>query len=210
MNTAVFYGRFEDARYNFYVWSRGSVFAKRIALAGGMAVVTGLLALIRIQLPFTPVPVTGQTMGVLLSGVVCGPMFGAFSQLMYVGAGIAGVPWFAGGAQGSLATLAGPTGGYLMGFILAPVVSGYLTDISFDGRKRLPQFVIMTASTAVILICGACYLAFLMKYGFTETLIKGVLPFIPGDMVKIIGAAAAGSLILPKKSSMRKCKGLKI
>jgi len=199
MNTAVFYGRFEDARYNFYVWSRGSAFAKRLALAAAMAGVTGLLALIRIQLPFTPVPVTGQTMGVLLSGIVCGPVFGAFSQLMYVGAGIAGVPWFAGGASGSAAYLFGPTGGYLIGFILAPVVSGYLTDISFRNGKLLPQFVIMSASTLVIYLCGAVYLSALMKYGFTETLVKGVIPFVPGGIVKIIGAGVVGSLILPKK-----------
>ncbi|MBA3052488.1 MAG: biotin transporter BioY [Candidatus Omnitrophota bacterium] len=199
MNTAVVYGRFEDARYNFYVWSRGSAFAKRLALAGGMAVVTGLLALIRIQLPFTPVPVTGQTMGVLLSGIVCGPVFGALSQLMYVGAGIAGTPWFAGGASGSAAYLLGPTGGYLIGFILAPIVSGYLSDISAANRKLIPQFVIMAASIAVIYLCGAIYLSALMNYGFTETLAKGVLPFVPGGIVKIIGAGAIGSLILPKK-----------
>jgi len=199
MNTAVFCGRFEAARYNFYVWSRGSAFAKRIALAAAMAGVTGLLALIRVPLPFTPVPVTGQTMGVLLSGIVCGPVFGAFSQLMYVGAGIAGVPWFAGGTAGSAAYLFGPTGGYLIGFIIAPFVSGYLTDISFRNGKLLPQFVIMSASTLVIYACGAAYLAVLMNYGFTETLVKGVIPFIPGGIVKILGAGAVGSLILPKK-----------
>ncbi|MEA2082449.1 MAG: biotin transporter BioY [Elusimicrobiota bacterium] len=199
MNTAVLYGRFEEARYNFYVWSRGSAFAKRLALSAAMAGVTGFLALLRIQLPFTPVPVTGQTMGVLLSGIVCGPVFGAFSQLMYVGAGIAGVPWFAGGTAGSAAYLFGPTGGYLIGFILAPVVAGYLTDVSSRNGKIIPQFVIMAISTAVIYLCGAVYLAALMKYGFTETLVKGVIPFVPGGIVKILGAGAIASLVLPKK-----------
>ena len=199
MNTSVVCGRLENARYAFYAWSRSSALAKRLALAFGMAAVTGLLALIRIQLPFTPVPVTGQTMGVLLSGVVCGPVFGALSQLMYVGAGIAGAPWFAGGASGSAAYLFGPTGGYLIGFILAPLVSGYLTDVSLGNGKLLPQFVMMSAATLVIYACGAVYLSALMKYGFTETLAKGVLPFIPGGIAKILGAGAIASLILPKK-----------
>ncbi|MBA3065904.1 biotin transporter BioY [bacterium] len=205
MKAEIVYGYFEDARYNFYVWSRGSAFAKRLALAAAMASVTGVLALIRIQLPFTPVPITGQTMGVLLSGIVCGPMFGAFSQLMYVGAGIAGVPWFAGGASGSAAYLFGPTGGYLIGFIIAPIISGYLSDISVANRKLLPQFVIMAISIAVIYICGAVYLSALMNYGFSETLVKGVVPFIPGGIVKILGAGAVSSLILPKKRGI--CTG---
>lgn len=89
-----------NARYLFFKWRYSLTLAKKIALAFGMACVTGLLAQVCIHLPFTPVPITGQVLGVLLSGVICGGTFGSISQVIYLGLGIVGVPWFAGGSLG--------------------------------------------------------------------------------------------------------------
>ena len=114
--------RYLTARYSFFKWRYSLSLINKFVMASAMASVTGLLALIRIPLPFTPVPITGQVLGVLLSGVVCGGLFGSASQIIYVGLGItAGIPWFAGGASYSIDSFFYlPTCGYLVGLSLHP------------------------------------------------------------------------------------------
>ncbi|MCH7819743.1 MAG: biotin transporter BioY, partial [Candidatus Marinimicrobia bacterium] len=92
---------------------------RTVVLVGGFALLTALGALIRIPLPFTPIPITLQTFFVLLAGAMLGSKRGTLSQMVYVFAGAAGIPIFAGMSSG-LALLAGPTGGFLAGFLLAP------------------------------------------------------------------------------------------
>jgi len=98
-----------------------------------MACVTGLLAQIKISLPWTPVPITGQTFAVLLTGVLLGRWWGGISQVIYVVMGVVGIPWFA-GLSGGYSALIGPSGGYIIGFILAALFLGIsLTNILGQG-----------------------------------------------------------------------------
>ncbi|MFA4991708.1 MAG: biotin transporter BioY, partial [Candidatus Omnitrophota bacterium] len=92
--------------------------ANKFILAFGMAGLTGILAQLRIMLPWTPVPITGQTLAVLLAGVLLGRSWGGISQVIYVVLGVAGIPWFNGFA-GGYGVLLTPSGGYLLGFILS-------------------------------------------------------------------------------------------
>lgn len=188
-----------NARYLFFKWRYSLTLAKKIALAFGMACVTGLLAQVCIHLPFTPVPITGQVLGVLLSGVICGGTFGSISQVIYLGLGIVGVPWFAGGASGNI-FLFSASGGYLIGFVFAPLLIGKYTDRYIGARTFLSQLKFMMLGVGVIYLFGAIVLAFVIKAGFWETMIKGVIPFILVDLVKTAIAAGFSSLILPKAS----------
>src|SRR3972149_4985549 len=96
---------------------RGGRILTLLSLSFAFAAFTGVCAQVRFYLPFTPVPVTGQVFAVLLCGVLLGPAFGAFSQLLYIALGVAGGPWFVLGPVG-------PTGGYIVGFVLAPAIVG--------------------------------------------------------------------------------------
>ena len=192
--------RYLRARYLFFKWRYSLTAVNKLILAFGMACLTGLLARIYIPLPFTPVPITGQVLGVLLSGVVCGGLFGSISQMIYVGLGIAGMPWFAGGASGSLATFISPTGGYFIGFIIAPLIIGRYIDRYISARSFLSQLKYMMLGVGVIYLFGATVLAFAIKTGFLEALVKGVIPFILVDLVKAVIAAGVSTSILPKAS----------
>ena len=115
--------RFRTARAAVFARRDALSLAGKIALALAFAAMTGIAAQIRIPLPFTPVPITGSTFAVLAAGVLLGRNFGGFSMASYVALGAAGVPWFNGGGAG-LSYVAGPTGGYLIGFIArVPLIS---------------------------------------------------------------------------------------
>ena len=150
-------------------------------LVGLFALLTALGALIRIPLPFTPVPITLQTFFVLLSGVILGTTRGTLSQVAYVTAGAAGLPIFAGMTFG-FAMLFGPTGGYLVGFVLAPAVVNYVLSGS-SSRWRL--VLSAAAGTLVIFLVGNLWLWNLTGGGITDTLLLGLVPFIPGALIKI-------------------------
>ena len=102
--------RYLAGKYAFFKWRYNLVFINKLGLALAMAFFTGLMAQIRIYLPFSPVPITGQVFAVLLSGVVCGGAFGSLSQIMYIGLGFAGLGWFAAFSPSSGYLLASPTG----------------------------------------------------------------------------------------------------
>ncbi|GAI03420.1 unnamed protein product, partial [marine sediment metagenome] len=106
--------RIDRTKYDVFRWRYELSIPKKLTLALGLACLTGLVAQIRIMLPWSPVPVTGQTLAVLLAGVLLGRWWGGISLAIYAGLGIAGVPWFAGWGSG-LGYLAGPTGGYIIG-----------------------------------------------------------------------------------------------
>ncbi len=192
--------RYRIIRYSFFEWRYSLAITQKLAIATGMACVTGLLALIRIPLPFTPVPITGQVLGVLLSGVVCGGIFGSISQIIYVGLGIAGMPWFAGGTTYSWNLLNQPTGGYLIGFIIAPFLIGRYSDRYIGARSFLSQIRFMMFGTGIIYLCGAIVLSLSTGYGFRETMLRGVMPFILIDLIKALVAAGVSFSILPKTS----------
>ena len=151
--------RFLMARHSFFKWRYSLTLINKFVIAFVMASVTGLLALIRIHLPFTPVPITGQVLGVLLSGVVCGGLFGSISQIIYVVLGIAGVPWFAGGTTCSWTIFIQPTGGYLIGFIVAPLIIGRYTERYISARSFLSQIKFMMMGVGIIYLFGAVVLS---------------------------------------------------
>jgi len=172
--------------------AREASLVNKIILALGMATLTGILAQVRLFLPWTPVPVTCQTFAVLLAGIVLGKYWGGISQLIYVVLGIAGIPWF-NGATGGYSAIIGPTGGYLLGFILAALFVGHITD-KYNWSKGFYQMLGIMAFANFILI----YLPGLIQLNIWLYLFKGtssnivqlfyagVIPFVAGDMIKIV------------------------
>jgi biotin transport system substrate-specific component len=153
-------------------------------LIAGAAALTGLSAQIQIHLPGTPVPVTGQTFAVLLSGAALGGTRGVLAMLLYVGAGLAGVPWFAGGSHGYV----GATSGYLVGFVVAGAAVGALAGRGGD-RTVLRAALTMLLGTAIIYICGASGLMISLGVGVSKAFELGVRPFLVGDVIKLVLAA---------------------
>lgn len=149
----------------------------------------------QIVIPMWPVPITGQTFAVLFVGATLGSLRGALSMLLYVGLGVAGLPIFAEGGAG-LAKVMGPTGGYLIGFVLAAALVGWLAQLQWD-RKVLGTIGAFLAGTAVIYAVGLPWLSVALGQlglpnDLTATLQAGLYPFIPGDLLK---AAFAGGLL---------------
>ena len=137
------------------------------------------------KIPLYPVPVTGQTLVVLLIGMTYGLRLGGITIAAYLFEGALGLPVFAGGAAG-LAALMGPTGGYLFGFLLASVAMGYLAERGM-GRTVVSTIAAMFIGNCVIYLCGALWLANFI--GFNEAIVAGVLPFLYGDALKLVVAA---------------------
>ena len=168
--------------------------AIRIAAVFLVATLTAIAAQVSIHLPFTPVPLTLQPMVVLLGGAALGSRLGAASQMLYLAAGIAGLPVFAASAvlpPGPLRLL-GPTGGYLMSYPLAAFVTGWLAERGFD-RRYVTSVLAMAAGLAVIFACGVAWLAWFARpaaAGLDAALRTGFLAFLPVDIYKILVAAA--------------------
>jgi biotin transport system substrate-specific component len=189
---------YRQARYNFYKWRYESGFTHKLILAFIFAGLTGIGAQIRIPLPFTPVPITGQVFFVLLSGIVLGK-YGGLSQGIYAGLGGVGVPWFQ-GMRGGWEVLTGVTGGYIVGFIVAASLIGWFIDNFTRARTFTFQLALMFLAIAVIYGLGALQLSLVLGTGFNDTLVKAVLPFIPGDIVKALGAVLLATVLLPKET----------
>jgi biotin transport system substrate-specific component len=145
-------------------------------------IATMLGAFVRIPLPFTPVPLTFQTFFVLLSGAMLGKKYGALSQAAYMGLGMAGLGVFAGGAGFSY--LMGPTGGYIIGFILASFLAGWMIRLK-ETAGLAWIFLSMLSGAAVILIMGGLWLVRILHISPAAACAIGVLPFIPGDIIKL-------------------------
>ena len=157
-----------------------------LLVVGGSLLVAGM-AQVRIPLPFTPVPITGQTFAVLLVGAALGSRRGVASLMLYLVMGLIGLPVYAGGASG-LATLIGPTGGYLLGFILAAALVGALAARGMD--RRIPSaFLAFLAGELIIYFCGVAWLS--MFLGFQGAILAGLLPFLVGDALKLVAAGLA-------------------
>lgn len=180
-------------RDRYFAWRADLAWFKKLVLAFGMACATGLAAQVRVPLPFTPVPVTGQVFAVLLGGVLLGSCYGGLSQAFYVGLGAAGLPWFAGFSAG----LPMVTGGYIVGFVPAAALVGMLSDRSPRFRTLTGQMCLMMGAVCIIYLFGAVQFAFVMRTGLIATLGGAVVPFIPVDIAKAAVAAALGSAILP-------------
>ena len=168
--------------------------ALRIASVLLIAAMTAAAAQVSIPLPFTPVPLTLQPMVVLLGGAALGSRLGMSAQVLYLTAGIAGLPVFAASPvlpQGALRLL-GPTGGYLMSYPFAAFVTGLLAERGFD-RRYVTSVVAMAAGLAVIFTGGVLWLAWFARpsaAGFDGALRTGLYPFVLKDLYKILVAAA--------------------
>ena len=181
---------------------RGAI---RVASVVLLAVLTAAAAQVSIPLPFTPVPFTLQPMVVLLGGAALGSRLGMSSQVLYLLAGLAGLPVFAASPvlpQGALRLL-GPTGGYLMSYPFAAFLTGLLAERGFD-RRYLTSVVAMAAGLAVIFTCGVLWLAWFARpaAGLAGALRTGLYPFIPADIFKIFIAAAVMPALWPSSQRL--------
>lgn len=192
-----------DIRYFVFRWRCSLPLTGKLALSFCFAVLTGIAAQIKFYLPWTPVPITLQTLWVLLSGVLLGKWWGGISQIIYVTTGVIGLPWFA-GFKGGLSALLGPTGGYLMGFVLAAFFMGYVCDSYLKFRKFVPVFLFMLFANFILIYVPGLLHLFLwlkisgMKPDFAQVIAMGALPFILGDILKIVVASVIAVSVLPK------------
>ncbi len=145
---------------------------------------TSFGALVRIPLPFTPVPLTLQTYFVLLSGLALGASAGALSQGIYLLFGLFGMPLFAGATTGP-AILYAPTTGYLLGFIMASSLAGFATR---DDVTTIKRIVFLIFATLLILLTGATFLSLNTHVSFLDAIRTGFLPFLIGDLIKLTAA----------------------
>jgi biotin transport system substrate-specific component len=166
------------------------VTARGALLVAGGALLTAAAAQVFVPLPFTPVPISGQTFAVLLVAAALGPARGVASMGLYVLLGLVGLPFYAEGASGT-AVVMGATGGYLVGFVVAAWVVGHLARRGLD-RTVWGTAVAYVAGSLVIYAVGVPWLAVVAGVGPQQALLMGVVPFLIGDAVK--AALAAGLL----------------
>jgi biotin transporter BioY len=173
-------------------WTRsvGVVFA--------FSLLTALAA--QVSIPIGPVPITGQTFAVTLTGALLGSRLGAIAMIIYLAEGAAGLPFFSNGGSGIL-TFLGPTGGYLVAFPASAFITGAFAEHGWD-KRFLTAVAAMTIGSAVILLAGWAWLSQLMP--LTVAYHAGIQPFIIGDIIKIVLAAAvlpSGWYLLDRKAS---------
>ena len=178
--------------------STAVAFAIRAASVVFVAALTAAAAQVSVPLPFTQVPLTLQPMVVLLGGLALGGRLGLASQVLYLAAGIVGLPVFAASITlppGALRLL-GPTGGYLMSYPFAALLSGYLADRGFD-RRYVTSVIALLAGLVVIYACGVTWLGLFARIGsqsaavgMTAAIAGGLAPFLIADVVKLFMAAA--------------------
>jgi len=143
-------------------------------------------AFIRLPLPFTPVPVTLQTFTVLLAGAVLGRKLGGLSQFLYLALGAAGLPIFAQASSG-LPYLLGPTGGYLLGFAAAAWTIGAILGDKRAGFLKI--LAVMFLGEVILFSLGVIWLSVVLRIGLVKAVFLGLIPFIPGDAIKLLAAA---------------------
>lgn len=162
---------------------------KQMVLIALMTAVTCVLGPLSIPLPFSPVPISLTNFAIFLAIFVLGMKNGTISFIIYLLLGAVGVPVFS-SFRGGLQVLAGPTGGYLIGFIFLALIMGFALD-HFD-RKLVPTIIGMIIGMVVCYAFGTVWLAKLLSLSFKEDLMMGVIPYLPGDAAKIIIAAIVG------------------
>ncbi len=171
--------------------------ARDISNVALFSALTATGSLISIPVPFSPVPITLQTLFTYMAGALLGGYLGALSQLIYVLIGVSGLPIFSGGKAG-FTVLIGPTGGYLVGFIPAAFIIGKMTEMKKD-LGLLWLLIRMGVGTLIIYTLGVIQL--MNWIGYPQTIFVGVAPYIPGDLLKMFVAAYTSRMIrktLPK------------
>ena len=177
--------------------SRQATLAVRAAAVLFMTALTAAAAQVSFSIPFTPIPFTMQPMVVLMAGLALGPRLGMASQMLYLLAGIAGLPVFAASLTlpPGMARLLGPSGGYLLSYPFAAFVSGWLAAKGFD-RRYWTSVVAMLAGLTVVYAIGVLWLGLLTSslgngaaIGLRAAFVAGVVPFIAADVLKLVFAA---------------------
>ncbi len=159
---------------------------RQVGLVIGFSLLTALAA--QVVIPIGPVPITGQTFAVLLTGALLGPRLGAMAMIAYLIEGASGLPFFAGGHFG-LVHLMGSTGGYLVAFPGAAFITGAFAEHSWD-RRFFSAAAAMAIGSIIIIVCGCVWFSLLTHTSIVNAVRVTVAPFILGDIVKILLAAA--------------------
>ena len=167
---------------------------RQFARAALLAALIGASVFVSIPNPFSPAPITLQVLFVFLAGFVLGPVWGPISLLLYLTAGAVGIPIFA-GYEAGLGSLFGQTGGFLWSYPVAAGVIGLIvhrgTDLRDPADVALPVVVgALVAGTIVIYAMGTGYAMWLLELELWEAVAAFVLPFIPGEILKMIAAIA--------------------
>lgn len=165
---------------------------RQLVLIALMTAITCIFAPLSIPIPVSPVPISLTNLVLLISVYILGWEYATFSFLIYLLLGAVGLPVFSGFA-GGLGKLAGPTGGYLIGFIFMTIIAGLFVD--HFPNNRILIIIGMVLATAVTYAFGTAWLAFQMNQTFIAALSIGVIPYLPGDTVKIIIAVIVGPLL---------------
>lgn len=165
---------------------------KTMAIIGVMTAITCILGPLSIPIPVSPVPISLTNLAVYFAVYVLGMKRGTISYLVYLLIGLIGVPVFS-AFSGGPGKLFGPTGGYLIGFIFMALICGFFID-KWE-TKRYMHFIGMVLGTIVCYIFGTAWLAYVAGMGFEAALAAGVIPYIPGDLAKIVIALLAGLVI---------------
>ncbi|MBQ8591484.1 MAG: biotin transporter BioY [Lachnospiraceae bacterium] len=164
----------------------------KMAAVGLMAALICILGPVVIMLPFTPIPISLATLVLYLSAFVLGYRLATISCLIYLLLGLVGLPVFSGFAGGA-GKLFGPTGGYLIGYLLVVYVSGYFIEKFY--KMWYFHLIGMALATAILYLFGTVWLACCADMTFAEAFMAGVIPFIPGDIVKIVIILFVGPMI---------------
>jgi len=181
---------------------RSDLLTDTLLVLAGTGLVAGA-AQISIKLPFTPVPITGQTFAVVLVGASLGAIRGTASLMLYLWLGVAGAPLYAHQAHG-WSVITSATGGYIVGFVLASAVTGYLAERRWD-RQISSAIAAMLTGNVIIYLVGLPWLAVVLNTNLEKTLEYGLYPFVPGDVFKLYLAAALlpGAWKLVERTSKR-------
>jgi len=159
---------------------------RQVGLVIGFSLLMALSA--QVVIPIGPIPITGQTFAVLLTGALLGSRLGAITMIVYLIEGASGLPFFRGGMAG-IAHLMGPTGGYLIAFPAAAFITGAFAEHGWD-RRFLTAAAAMAIGSLVIMLSGWAWFSILMHASPLIALYDTVIKFIPGDIIKILLAAA--------------------
>ena len=179
------------------VFPRSSALTQALFVMGGVGFIS-LMAQVAIPVPGSPIPVTGQTLAVLLIGTTYGARLGLMTFATYLLAGVAGAPIFAGSTHG-IEKVIGATGGYLVGMLIASFLLGYLADRKAD-QKFITSFPALLLGDVIIFFFGLTWLHFSLDLSWSATFAAGLTPFIFGEMLKIAITATSLPLIWRKIS----------
>ncbi|HKP18776.1 MAG TPA: biotin transporter BioY [Gaiellaceae bacterium] len=178
----------QTATLRLAAFPRASLVTDALLVLAGTGLVAGA-AQISVKLPFTPVPITGQTFAVVLVGASLGSLRGTASLMLYLWLGVAGAPIYAHHDSG-WNVITSASGGYIVGFVLAAAVTGFLAERGWDRRFSSSVGAMLTGNVIVYLV-GLPWLAVVLNTNLEKTLEYGLYPFVPGDTFKLYLAAAA-------------------